>query len=55
MRGFKEIPDNEKSPCGSGKQYKDCNKKRNLKFRYRGEKIVKEVPINEELASDLKH
>ncbi|MDR0839469.1 MAG: DUF5677 domain-containing protein [Oscillospiraceae bacterium] len=49
MDKFKEIPDKMQCPCGSGKLYEKCCKKKNFKFGYNGKEIVKQIPIHEEL------
>ena len=48
-----EWNDNEKCPCGSGKKYKDCCKKKEIKYYYKDEKsYTKSIDLNEE-AKDI--
>lgn len=46
-----EYSDNEKCPCGSGKNYKSCCKKKEIKY-YKSQKennVIKSIPIHPEL------
>lgn len=54
MNSFEEIENDSVCPCGSGKKYRDCCKKKNFKFGLEGDNLVKEVPMNEEVMSILK-
>lgn len=53
MNTFIEISDGSKCPCGSGKRYKNCCKKKNYKFGYQEGKLVKQVPMTEDSLSTL--
>lgn len=49
-----EIDDFELCPCGSGKNYGDCCKKKRFTFkRTKDYEIIKEVPISEETVKEL--
>ena len=45
----KEIPFGMLCPCGSGKTYGRCCKKKDFKFVHKDGKIVKQIPIHDDL------
>lgn len=54
MDSFKELKNADICPCGSGKKYRACCKRKKFKFGLQGDKIIKKVPIHEEVKSLLK-
>lgn len=55
---YQEIPNTKQCPCGSGKKYYRCCKKKNFKFVFNDDgDIVKEIPIHTDMIpilNDLK-
>jgi len=56
MKENEELPDDNECPCGSGKKYKNCCKKKNFKYIQSEEehKIQRAVPIHPELEKGLR-
>ncbi len=51
MNSFKELKNNIKCPCESGKNYGDCCKNKKLVFGFEGNKLIKKIPVSQ----DIKH
>jgi len=45
---FKELADNQKCPCGSGKVYGDCCKNKNFQFGIKEEQLFKQVKLDKD-------
>ncbi len=43
MNSFKELKNNIKCPCESGKNYGDCCKNKKLVFGFEGNKLIKKT------------
>lgn len=50
----KKISKNQFCPCGSGKKYKDCCEKKELKWMSQNSKITKLLPINNVVSYSIK-
>ncbi|MCI8575222.1 MAG: SEC-C domain-containing protein, partial [Bacilli bacterium] len=51
---IKKVSKNQLCPCGSGKKYKDCCEKKELKWVYQNKKITKILPMNNEVSKSIK-
>lgn len=50
----RKVSKNQFCPCGSGKKYKDCCEKKELKWVYQNGKIIKSLPMNNVLSDSIK-
>jgi hypothetical protein len=55
MSNRKEWPINKICPCGSGKKYGNCCKKKSFKYVVDNRKTFKEIPINQEMFEILQY
>jgi len=49
MKNYVELQKNYECPCGSGKKYGDCCRKKGFKFVREENQIIKQVPMNKEV------
>lgn len=49
MKNKKVYPDKMPCPCGSNKKYKDCCKKKKIKYFFDGNILTKSIPIHDEV------
>lgn len=55
MNEFQELPENELCPCGSGKVYGECCKKKQFCYGISDGNIIRQIKITDEAAGAFEH
>ena len=53
MQDFQELTEETLCPCGSGKPYGECCKKKSLRFGMQDGKLIKQVKVMDEVSKEL--